>query len=290
MFIMRRKYPLQLKLTFILLVLFVLFYFWPTDQSKFETESTFILPVTKQIQNDVFIFDLEKWRIFMLQRPKPTGSGRLRFCNVPEDLIPIADAICASFGQSDCRRLPCSMVHGTSTNIEDLRCMKGGRVVQSSDVQPNDSSNNFILCKYGVSLDLFSKKNEYLYYPSIVTDAVAHLTHTLYTDTLHRLYRSPESIWGFIFNFESIGNYPWAADSTILKLFNVTFGYDRNIYDFTPTPWLFNYVAHLKPDGQIMPIETVMNNKKTILSDRNRNLYWPNHQSVRHFRSRTKII
>ena len=56
------------------------------------------------------------------------------------------------------------------------------------------------------------------------------MTQELFSDLLFTKYRSPESVWGLSFNWESIGNYPWSGDKAFLSLFDVTEGYDRRLY------------------------------------------------------------
>ena len=48
---------------------------------------------------------------------------------------------------------------------------------------------------------------------------------------LQKFYRTPTNVWGFSFHGESTRYYPWAGDQTLLKLFDVTEGYDRQLYN-----------------------------------------------------------
>jgi hypothetical protein len=191
----------------------------------------------------------------------------------------ISDAICRMYNRNDCTRLPCQMIYSSPSTLEDIKCLHGGRVAKKNDDNSIQNSSD-LLCKRGFSLDLFLKKSDDFSYPSIIADAFTSLSNELYIDVLNNSFRTCDSIWGLIFNFESISNYPWAADKEKLKLFDVTFGYDRLLYDLVPAPWLFNYVEQLKMTSKRLSIQKVMDSKKPIHSITTSNIYWINASTV----------
>ena len=221
-------------------------------------------------QTSKYIFNLIRWHIMMLNGPT-FGMGKdTIWCNVPVKLRPIADALCQKYFKKNCAQLPCELIHSSPKTLTNLTCADGGRVWTAGAQQP------MLPCKRGYSLDLFSVKNKPISYPSISAHALVSFDNQLYHEVLGKQFRTPDSIWGMTFNFESILNYPWAADQKQLEIFNVTSGYNRQIYDFVPAPWLFNYVERLKSNASRLPLETVMNDKKLIQSARDANNYWPN--------------
>ncbi|CAF1372739.1 unnamed protein product [Didymodactylos carnosus] len=143
-------------------------------------------------------------------------------------------------------------------------CMKGGKIFQNKiDKRPE------YVCKRSFALDLFLSNSSY---PSIIAEGATPLDDKLYVNVLNKSFRSNDSIWGLIFNFESIIYYPWAGDRKRLKLFDITYGYDRSLYDLTPRPWLFACIDRLTN----ISIEKAIQNKKEISS--NVTTYWTNTQ------------
>ncbi len=226
-----------------------------------------------------YIFNLDHWRGLMVyDRSYFTGNGTV-WCDIPSELREISNAICRMYTGNVCTRLPCPMIYSSFNTLEDIRCIHGGRVMRKTDDQSLEKQSD-LLCKRGFSLDLFLKKSANDSYPSIIADALTPLSKELYHDLLNRNFRSCDSIWGFTFNFESIINYPWAADQNNLKLFDITFGYNRLIYDLIPVPWLFNYLEQIKSNSKRLSIENVMTRKKAILSRTNSDIYWTNTSTV----------
>ena len=219
-----------------------------------------------------YIFNLEHWRQLMLHDLDKYRKNASAWCGIPPKVHSISQAICQMYGKDNCPLLPCHYIHSSSNTLEDIRCTHDGRIKTSA----NDESD--LLCKRGYSLDLFLKDSSY---PSMIADALTPFTDQLYRKTLNNHYRSCDSIWGMRFNFESITHYPWTGERSNLKLFDITFGYDRLIYDFIPHPWLFNYIEELKFTSKRRSIEDVMRRKKFIhSSSSSSNLYWTNTQTV----------
>ena len=75
-------------------------------------------------------------------------------------------------------------------------------------------------------------------YPSLITNGYAPLAKELFADVLTRSFRSSDSIWAMSLNGESITYYPWAGNASILSLFDITEGYDRDLYDLTSPAYL----------------------------------------------------
>jgi hypothetical protein len=226
-----------------------------------------------------YIFNMDHWRGLMLNYHTFLMQKQTLWCDIPAELRMISDAICRMYNRNDCTRLPCQMIYSSPSTLEDIKCLHGGRVAKKNDDNSIQNSSD-LLCKRGFSLDLFLKKSDDFSYPSIIADAFTSLSNELYIDVLNNSFRTCDSIWGLIFNFESISNYPWAADKEKLKLFDVTFGYDRLLYDLVPAPWLFNYVEQLKMTSKRLSIQKVMDSKKPIHSITTSNIYWINASTV----------
>lgn len=229
----------------------------------------------RQGTTDKYIFNLARWRDFHVNY-LPNGT---LWCDVPNELKVISDAICKVYNMGSCKRLPCFMIYTSPQELEDIKCMNGGRMLKNhNDVALERQS--ILQCKRGFALDLFLKKRDSFSYPSIIADIFTPISKELYIDVLNNRYRSCDSMWGFNFNFESISYYPWAGDSQTLRLFDITFGYDRSLFDLIPAPWLFNYVEKLKFNSKRLSIEEVMSSKKPIYSMTSSDLYWINTQQV----------
>ena len=216
-----------------------------------------------------YIFNLEHWRQLMYNDLNKYKANASAWCDVPWQIRPLADDLCRMYNVQDCRRLPCHFIYSSSDTLEDIQCLNDGRI------QTSTNENSDLLCKRGYSLDLFLNDSSY---PSIIADPLTPFSDRLYRYTLEEDYRSCDSIWGLRFNFESITNYPWAGKKKNLQLFDLTFGYDRAIYDFVPRPWLYNYIERLKFNSKRLPIDEVMKKKKPIQSPSQ--IYWTNTQTV----------
>jgi len=228
-----------------------------------------------------YIFNLDRWRDLMGNNRRYLTKNNPSWCDVPSELLIISNAICRMYSGNDCTRLPCQMIYSSLNTSEDVKCTHGGRIKKTTDEKSIEKQSD-ILCKRAFSLDLFLKKSDDFSYPSIIGDSLTPLSNELYINVLNNQFRSCDSIWGLIFNFESITNYPWNADQKKLQLFDITFGYDRSLYDFVPAPWLFNYVEQLKSNSTRLSIEKVMERKKVIHSNTTSDIYWTNTPTVCH--------
>ncbi|CAF1045972.1 unnamed protein product [Adineta ricciae] len=203
--------------------------------------------------------------------------NRVSWCEIPKELNLLAQSLCRLYNIRRCSHLPCQLIYSSAGSFEDMKCLNGGRILQNQ--HSSAGIKHDFLCKSGYALDLFVKTSNDLSNPSIIADSYAPIVNDLYVDVLNNQYRSSNSMWGLIFNFESISNYPTAADREKLKFFNVTFGYDRSIYEFVPGPWLFDYVDQIIDTSKRLSLKQVMTNKKPINSPSNTDDYWINQQT-----------
>ncbi|CAF0883857.1 unnamed protein product [Adineta steineri] len=215
-------------------------------------------------QSIKYIFDLYKWRQNIEQELKSLKKDETLWCDIPVELQFLAKALYQQYRMNNYARLPCHVIYSSRTTLEDVKCSY------------NRQNQAYFECKRGFSLDLFLSKSEKYSYPSLIADPDLPFSSYAYISVLNNQYRSCTSMWGFEFNYESIIYYPWMADRDKLKLFDVTFGYDRSIYDFPPRPHLFTYVEQLKFTSQRLSFQETMNSKKLIHSVNMSDIYWTN--------------
>lgn len=237
---------------------------------------------SKTVSKNITIFDTHIWLRYHLRRVKDVIHNVTARCDVPDELKLLATGLCKAYQSIEaCNELPCSMIHDTMAPNREIICYRGGRMQPPND---NDRSTNTtwtpISCKLSYSLDVFADTRETMAYPSIYVDGFPLFSTSFFRDTLSRQYRSPESIWGFYFNFESSVSYPWAADPNSLNLFNITHSYNRQKHDFLTVPWLFDYVHLLSAQPPQMTFDEVISRKKPIISKQNHPSYWTNTISV----------
>lgn len=300
LFVIRRIFALYHGIPLYGLIIFMFFYFnsandfnvVPTSTSIKSSEyptASFIVPKFESHQtsgsnlaNDVIIFDMTIWRDKKIRDLSVGDRSKLKFCNVPDFLRIIAAEICAAYGKSNCNRLPCSMIYSLMAEKKEIKCGRNGLIgYTSDDNNMNLPAEPLTTCKVGYSLDLFLENGPASIQPSILIDAYTQISIKVLVETLNTRFRSPQSVWGFYFNFESITNYPWAGDSNIIDLFNITYGYDRRKYDFIPTPWLFDYVTALMDGGTRLKIQDALNSKRPIATVQKLINFWPNTFNVR---------
>ena len=224
--------------------------------------------LTKRARNRTmkYIFDLFEWQEIMHQELKRSETNETQWCDVPLELRFLVEAICRLYDMGRCARLPCRLIYSSPSTLEDVRCNRD----LFRQNQPHYK------CQRSSSLDLFLQKSQTYSYPSLIADPYVRFTEDLYDNVLHDRYRSCSSMWGFHFNYESIIYYPWTADRNKLALFDVTFGYDRSIHDFTPPSHLLTYIDQLKFTSKRLTVQGAMNSKKAIHSVTNSDVYWPN--------------
>jgi hypothetical protein len=228
-----------------------------------------------------YIVNLHKWRKLIYSNRALAADSRTEWCDVPNALRILSNSICRMYLKKDCTRLPCHMVYANQSTLDDIKCYPNGKVMTHNAKNPEENQKYF-LCKSGYSLSLFLKESDKFSYPSIIADVSLSSAKQFYTNVLNKKFRSPSSVWSLFFNFESIINYPSAANRDLLKLFNVTFGYDRSVYDFIPTPWLFGFVHRLVNISKRLSMIEAMGHKTPIHPLINSNQYWTNTPTVRH--------
>ncbi|UJR29853.1 hypothetical protein I4U23_017396 [Adineta vaga] len=249
-------------------------------QKDFIYIQTKIIPcdfINNQTRNETikYIFNLQSWRKFLAKDQLYSNKHQILWCDVPQELQIIANAICRLYNsfQFQCNRLPCHLIYSSTDSLIKLNCLKNGRIIrtnQSLEIQPD------FQCIRGYSLDLFLKDSQTQSYPSIIADPFSPISNDLYVKILNNQYRSCNSMWGVYFKEESLSYYPWTGDREKLKLFDVSFGYDRSVYDFIPDPWLMNYVDRIIDSSKRLSLEQVMKNKQPINVASNKEIYWTN--------------
>lgn len=225
-----------------------------------------------------YIFDLYKWQAIMQHELKMINRNETLWCDVPVELKFLSDGICRRYDINDCTRLPCRLIYSSVKTLEEIKCSHQGHKTRTND-SLFEQHQGYYECKIGYSLDLFSKTFQQHSNPSLIADPYVRFSDDLYVNVLNNHYRSCTSIWGFYFRYESIVYYPWTGDPNKLKLFDITFGYDRSIHDFIPTSHLFGYVEQLKVTSKRITTQQAMNSKKSFVSATKSDVYWPS-QSV----------
>ena len=274
--ICRRWWKIICFVVMVYLTMYLYYIVYTVERETIERKINLCRSLKRQGDEKIkYIFNLEQLREVLLNDRIFLTKNRTLWCDVPAELRSISNAICRMYNRNDCTRLPCQLVYSSPSTLKDVKCMKGGRVMKNNDDNSVQQQPDY-LCKRGFSLDLFVKRSDDFSYPSIIADAVSPLSDDLYIDVLNEKFRSCDSMWGFLFNFESVSHYPWTADKKKRKLFDITFGYDRLLYDLIPAPWLFNYVEQLKLNSKRLPMQKAMDSKKLIYSETTSDIYWPN--------------
>ncbi|CAF1395355.1 unnamed protein product [Adineta ricciae] len=232
-------------------------------------------PKQTRYEKTKYIFNLDLWRYLVAKDQLYVKNREKPWCDVPKELQVITNALCQFYGTPSCTRLPCHMIYSSSDTLTNIDCASNGQI----STKVSTKRNKKFQCKRGYSLDLFMKDNENQSYPSIIADPFTPITNSFYVKVLHNQYRSCNSMWGMIQTHESLSYYPWSGDREKMKLFDVTFGYDRSVYDFVPPPWLINYIDGIDQTPKRLSLKQVMTNKKPINSPSNRDDYWINQQT-----------
>jgi hypothetical protein len=183
-------------------------------------------------------------------------------CDIPDRVRSIANTYCENVLRQPCPKLPCVLLHQSSTSDIRITSLANGRIVDANDIKTkmNASNASHIECIKSSALDLFTHGPSY---PSMRLNGVSRMEKELYGNVLTRHYRSPESIWGLFFNGESIGNFPWAGDKSILSFFDITQGYDRYLYDVILDGHLLPHVSSLLAGGRVSIYSAVSSKNQT---------------------------
>lgn len=189
-------------------------------------------------------------------------------CEIPDQVRPIVDAYCKTVLRRTCAKLPCALVETSSATSERIRCQANGLPINDEI----GNSTNAIECIKSPALALFTNG---LIYPSLRTNGYTAMTQELFSDILFVKYRSPESVWGLSFNWESIGNYPWAGDKALLSLFDVTEGYDRRMYHVI-TDSYFSYDLPSIVNETRLSFDSAIRSKKEVPAYVTSSILWLN--------------
>ncbi|CAF1098741.1 unnamed protein product [Didymodactylos carnosus] len=204
--------------------------------NKSTKEQSKVLTEEKKIK---YIFNFMRWRNELgLINPRILAALNVPLCSVPVELKPIADAHCKAY-DGECFELPCHYIDPPSVEagtMNDVMCTREGKKVA-------EHQNADIHCKSSHSLNLFrnAMKNQSSYsYPSVIIEGLTKITDELWINVLSK-YRSHDTMWGMLFNGESIAYYPWAGDYKKIRLFDITMGYDRSLYDIATPGYVLEY-------------------------------------------------
>lgn len=251
-----------------------------TEWNKFIVKKTMHSQKPSYV-NEIFIFDAISWRNYAINFKRGNRTALNQLCTAPQDLRHVLNEICHAHHLSECDRFPCDMIHADMAGTHKIQCYRGGRSNRTWLHETETSLEPSFSCQIGPSLDLFRVHNNNSVYPSMIIHGYDEILRTRYVEAFKQL-RSKESVWGLYFNLESLSYYPWAGDPKIVTQFNITLGYDRQIYDVISSAWLFPRVERLKPGPNRMTSADVLNSKKPIIgTDTGRvNRYWPTMNTV----------
>jgi hypothetical protein len=154
--------------------------------------------------------------------------------------------------------LPCTLVNITNEFTENVTCLRGGKV--AIGVKPD------WICRKSPALELFSNPHRK---PSILAEAYTRLTSELYGQALAPYRDEETSKWGLTLEGESIGYYPSIANvRRVAPLFDITLGYDRQLFDLITDVHLTDYVDQIiNNKNQRLTIEQVFEDKVRGLFD-----------------------
>jgi hypothetical protein len=116
-------------------------------------------------------------------------------------------------------------------------------------------------------------------YPSLITNGYAIITKELYADILSQYYRTVDSIWGLSLTAESVQNYPWAGTKSLLSLFDITMGYDRDLYDIIKIEYLNQDQQYFMGNNRVS-LESVMLDKHQAPSYVTAPIFWMNSNCI----------
>jgi hypothetical protein len=199
--------------------------------------------------------------------------GNMSLCDVPEQVRSIADAFCPTAWQTNCTKLPCVLVYQSNETDQHSIYLSNGRNnvnIQTGEFDSREVQQ--IECVTSPALELFMHGPPY---PSLITNGYARVTKELYGDVLSQHFRSSDSIWGLSLNGESIRYYPWSGTKSILSLFDITQGYDRDLYDVITDaylPWEQQYFMN----NTRVSFDSAMLDKKQVPSFVTAPIFWMN--------------
>jgi hypothetical protein len=154
----------------------------------------------------------------------------------------------------------------------DIYPSSGQKNIKTQTGQADSGNATQIECVTSPALELFMHGPPY---PSLITNGFAPVTKELYGDIISQYFRSPESVWGLSLNGESIRNYPWSGTESLLALFDITQGYDRNLYDMIVNEYLPSDRSNFMINSRTS-FHSAMHDKKRIPSYVTAPIFWMN--------------
>ncbi|CAF1673001.1 unnamed protein product, partial [Adineta ricciae] len=268
----KKKRLILIFICFTSILSFILLYQISFDRADIQPKITSCSSANEtRYEKTKYIVNLDLWRYLVAKDQLYVKNREKPWCDVPKELQVITNAICQFYQAPSCTRLPCHMIYSSSDTLTNVDCASNGQI--------GTNEKKDFQCKRGYSLDLFNIDKRNQSYPSIIADPFTPISNDFYVKVLHNRYRSCNSMWGMIQTHESLSYYPWSSDQQKMKLFDVTFGYDRSVYDFVPPPWLMNYIDGIDQTSKRLSLKHVMTNKKPIHSPSNTDDYWINQQT-----------
>jgi hypothetical protein len=194
-------------------------------------------------------------------------------CDIPERVQPIADAFCFTVLGKDCIQLPCVLVYQSNkTDQHNIYLSNGRNNINIRTEEANSSEVHQVNCVTSPALELFMYGPPY---PSLITEGFPRITKELYSDILSQHFRSPNSVWGLSFNGESIQYYPWAGTKSLLSLFDITQGYDRDLYDVITDAYLPEDQQYFMSNARVS-FDSAMLDKEQVPSFVTAPIFWMN--------------
>jgi hypothetical protein len=199
--------------------------------------------------------------------------GNMSMCDIPESVRSIANVFCSTTLRKGCTKLPCVLVYKSTVAEQHKIYLSNGRKDINIQTTKADSNNAYkIECVLSPALELFMYGPPY---PSLMTNGYAIITKELYSDVLSQYFRSPSSTWGLSLNGESIRYYQWAGTKSLLTLFDITQGYDRDLYDVISDAYLPRDQHYFMGNNRVS-LESVMLDKRQAPSYVTAPIFWMN--------------
>ena len=192
-------------------------------------------------------------------------------CHIPKQVRPIANAFCHSVLRKACVQLPCVLVYQSNeANQHNVYSSNGRHYINIPTGETNSNGVDEINCVKSPALELFMYGPPY---PSLITNGYARITDELYGDVLSQHFRTSDSIWGLSLTGESIEYYPWAGNKLLLSLFDITQGYDRELYDLIMSEYLHRDQKSFM-SGTRVPVDSAVSDKSHAPSYVTAPIFW----------------
>ena len=151
------------------------------------------------------------------------------------------------------------MIYLSNEFLRNVQCLRGGK--SAKHVEPD------WICRASPALELLSNSKQK---PSILSEAYTPITSEMYGQALAPYRNGQTSKWGLTLEGESIGYYSSIREQKrFLPLFDLTLGYDRDLFDLVNDKHLGDYVDRIiNKENQRLTIEQLMQNKLNNSADR----------------------